>query len=263
MPNVERTTPTAFSTAEAKSSSGTRSAASCRTWAIGLLPESARTRAGYRLYDDHTLNRLAFIARAKQLGCSLDEIADLTTAWEGGRCGPVQDRLRVLVADKLTGAHAQIVELTTLIGELRRAATALEQHRPEGACDDLCGCVGEPVASGPAETHQAIPLIAKPTEIDGSPPIACTLGPDSIAGRLDEWHAVLAHIERREPIDRGVRASFDRAVPLEALMRLTAAEQDCCQFFEFAITVDGRGVALEVRAPDDALPIVHSLFGSK
>jgi DNA-binding transcriptional MerR regulator len=47
---------------------------------IGLLPESARTRAGYRLYDDHTLNRLAFIARAKQLGCSLDEIADLTTA---------------------------------------------------------------------------------------------------------------------------------------------------------------------------------------
>lgn len=40
---------------------------------IGLLPESARTAAGYRLYDDDALERLAFIARAKQLGCSLDE----------------------------------------------------------------------------------------------------------------------------------------------------------------------------------------------
>ena len=45
------------------------------------------------------------------------------------------------------------------------------------------------------------------------------------------------------------------------LMRLVAAEQDCCQFFRFAITVDTRGVALEVRAPEDALPIVESMFG--
>ena len=36
-----------------------------------------RTAAGYRLYDDDTLNRLTFIARAKQLGCSLEEITDL------------------------------------------------------------------------------------------------------------------------------------------------------------------------------------------
>ena len=35
---------------------------------IGLLPEPTRTPAGYRLYDDHTLDRLAFITRAKQLG---------------------------------------------------------------------------------------------------------------------------------------------------------------------------------------------------
>lgn len=52
---------------------------------IGLLPEVSRTPAGYRVYDDHTLERLAFISRAKQLGCSLDEIADLTVANAGGR----------------------------------------------------------------------------------------------------------------------------------------------------------------------------------
>ena len=36
-------------------------------------------------------------------------------------------------------------------------------------------------------------------------------------------------------------------------MRLVAAEQDCCQFLRFAITVDTRGVGLEVRGPADAL----------
>ena len=57
---------------------------------IGLLPEAARIPPGHRLYDDHTLERLAFISRAKQLGCSLDEIANLTAVWDGGRCGTVQ-----------------------------------------------------------------------------------------------------------------------------------------------------------------------------
>ena len=45
---------------------------------IGLLPEASRTPAGYRMYDQRTLDRLSFIARAKQLGCTLDEIAGLT-----------------------------------------------------------------------------------------------------------------------------------------------------------------------------------------
>ncbi len=35
---------------------------------IGLLPESTRTRAGYRVFDDCTLDRLALMARAKRLG---------------------------------------------------------------------------------------------------------------------------------------------------------------------------------------------------
>jgi hypothetical protein len=51
-------------------------------------------------------------------------------------------------------------------------------------------------------------------------------------------------------------------VPVEELVRLTAAEQDCCGFFAFAVTIDGRGVGLEIRAPDDAMPVVHALFGT-
>lgn len=221
---------------------------------IGLLPEPARTQAGYRVYDDHTLDRLAFISRAKQLGCSLAEIADLATAWGGGRCGPVQDHLRAVVKDKIATAQQQMVELLTLTSELQRAAAALERHRPEGPCDDECGCVAEPSAG--------ISLTTKPTPPGGSPPIACALDAASMRGRMDDWQALLAHVDRRYPIEGGVRVTFTSSSPLDELIRLAAAEQGCCPFFDFAITVDNRGVALEVRAPDDALPIVHSLFGA-
>ena len=48
---------------------------------LGLLAPAGRTDAGYRLYDDTSLDRLRFISRAKQLSCSLDEIADLAKVW--------------------------------------------------------------------------------------------------------------------------------------------------------------------------------------
>ena len=59
---------------------------------IGLVVPAARTDAGYRLYDEAAVGRLAFIARAKQLGCTLEEITDLVSIWDGERCGPVQRR---------------------------------------------------------------------------------------------------------------------------------------------------------------------------
>ena len=41
---------------------------------LDLVP---RTAAGNREYDESVLARLAFIARAKVLGCTLEEIAEL------------------------------------------------------------------------------------------------------------------------------------------------------------------------------------------
>jgi len=229
--------------------------------AIGLLPESTRTPGGYRLYDDQTLDRLAFISRAKQLGCSLDEIADLAVAWDGGECGPVQDRLRAVVADKLVAAEKQIVELVTLTADLRRAGATLETHRPEGPCDDSCGCVASVADTTEATPARRVALSTKAPRADVAAPVACTLESKSMHSRLDEWQRLLAHVEQQESIDDGLRATFGPATPLGELIRLAAAEQECCRFFSFAITIDSRGVALEVRAPDDALPMLHSLFG--
>jgi MerR family copper efflux transcriptional regulator len=107
---------------------------------IGLLPAAERTPAGYRIYDDRAIERLRFVARAKRLGCTLEEISELAEAWDRDECAPVQHRLRGLVADKLAEVDARLAELRALRTDLRAAATALATAPLEGPCDERCGC---------------------------------------------------------------------------------------------------------------------------
>ncbi len=69
-------------------------------------------------------------------------------------------------------------------------------------------------------------------------------------------------VARRRPGGdrRGTRLDLDATTPLDRLALLVEAEQRCCSFFAFAITVDSRGVALAVRAPPDGLAMVDSLL---
>lgn len=219
---------------------------------IGLLPAPPRTSSGYRVYDDSAVDRLAFISRAKQLGCSLEEIADLTLAWDGGECGPIQDRLRGLVASKLEDATAEISSLGTLRNELRAAADALERHRPVGACDDSCGCLPDVVAES---TMSPVTFGRKSAK---EVPIACTLSSDDMKQRVADWHRVLAGTMARTPLDGGAHLALAATIDVQELTRLVVAEQDCCRFFAFAITVDDRGVGLDIRGPLEAL---EPIFG--
>lgn len=47
----------------------------------GLLDQPARKASGYRDYDERVIARLAFIIRAKELGFTLVEIAELLGLW--------------------------------------------------------------------------------------------------------------------------------------------------------------------------------------
>jgi MerR family copper efflux transcriptional regulator len=123
---------------------------------IGLVVPSTRTDAGYRLYDDRALSRLAFIARAKQLGCSLEDIADLVGVWDGEACEPVQKRLHDLVTEKLAEAKRQIDELSAFCAQLDHAAGQLTAPAPDGPCSDACACM----ALDSALTR--VPLTARP-----------------------------------------------------------------------------------------------------
>ena len=108
---------------------------------IGLVDPTARTEGGYRLYDDAALARLAFIARAKQLGCSLEEITDLVDIWDGQRCGPVQRRFHDLITAKIRDAETQVAELTAFTAQLRAAAEQLGGEPVDGPCGPDCACL--------------------------------------------------------------------------------------------------------------------------
>jgi DNA-binding transcriptional MerR regulator len=249
---------TTFQIAEVARRSGF-SAATLRYYeGIGLLVPASRTDAGYRLYDEASLERLRFIARAKQLGCSLDEIADLATAWDGGRCAPVQERLRATVRSKLSSAHRQIAEITALAAELRDAAATLSAAPVDGPCDDTCGCTSDTRAT------TTVPLIAKADATPGAPvaPVACSLGAGETSTRVDEWNAVLGGVTSRHPLDGGLRLRFRPGTDVTEIARLAAAEQDCCRFFDFALVIDGNGIALDVHSPADGQPVLAALFGT-
>ncbi len=221
---------------------------------IGLVVPATRTDSGYRIYDDATLARLAFIARAKQLGCSLEEISDLVSVWDGERCGPVQRRFHELVTDKFHTAQHQVVELNAFVSQLQTAADQLSGAPIDGPCGEGCACVSA------APTASLAPVTPGSNPVD--PRIACTLEPSTIADRLTDWNTILDRAQARTTAaDGALRIEFADDLDLAELSRLVAAEQHCCAFFSFAITVDRRGVALEVRAPDDATEIVTELFG--
>ena len=92
-------------------------------------------------------------------------------------------------------------------------------------------------------------------------PIACTLGADDLATRIDDWTRALADVTDRTRIDGGLRLQLSVGSDLADLARLIVAEQGCCAFYCFALTVDERGIALEVTAPEDAATVLASLFG--
>jgi DNA-binding transcriptional MerR regulator len=233
---------------------------------LGLLPAPARSGNGYRTYDDATLERLQFITRAKQLGCSLEEITQLAEVWEGGQCAPLQHRLQGLVETKLGDARARIGELTALVADLQQARGALEAHAPEGPCDDGCGCTTVPPAevARPERTLEWAPtpaVLARAPGAGGEPRITCSLEAGEMAGRYEEWQRLLRRVQQREAVDGGVRLTFASGTPVEEIARLAAAEADCCRFYAFALTVDDRGCALEVRAPAGGQGVLQALFG--
>ena len=48
---------------------------------IGLIPKTVRTEAGYRVYSGSDVATLGFIRRARDLGFSVERIAELVALW--------------------------------------------------------------------------------------------------------------------------------------------------------------------------------------
>ena len=221
------------------------------------LVRPARTPAGYRSYDNRHIEQLSFIGRAKSFGLTLDEIAELLALLDEERCAPVQGRLRDLVDAKLTEAQQRIAELVAFAAELQHVSATLGHHTPNGSCDDTCGCTTDHVSNTTTRV-----VLAPSASGSDDPPIACALGPGRVGDRVADWQAALAEATTREKIAGGVRARFPAEVDVASLAALAAAEQDCCRWFTFGLTIDGRGVALDITGPTDAQPVIDALVGA-
>ena len=223
------------------------------------LVTPGRTAAGYRVYDRPTVESLQFIARAKRLGLSLSDITDLVPLFVAGSCAPIQARLHSLVDDRIANAQSKIAELVAFIAELKYVALVLAEHTPDGACDDRCGCLNEPNT----RTHVAVhltPRLRTNNAVDPIP-IACTLSADRVDGRVGEWRALVALAEQRERTTEGVRLTLPRSANLQFVVGLLEAEQRCCRFFTFTLTITNVCVVVEISVPADARSILDEIVG--
>lgn len=123
--------------------------------AIGLLPAPPRTPAGYRLYGAAGRERLRFIARAKAIGLTLDEIGEILALRREGR--PPCEHVLALLERKLAAVDRQLRALA----EFRQALVALREGAAEarGADAGVCGIIErhEPVdRPGPAAAATAL-----------------------------------------------------------------------------------------------------------
>jgi MerR family mercuric resistance operon transcriptional regulator len=106
----------------------------------GLLPAAPRTASGYRKFSEGTIERLAFVKRAKTLGFSLEEIRELLhlQGEHTSVCAEVRGLLQAklsAVREKKADLEKLEVNLSDALGKCNRAL----KHPPKSpeACPTL------------------------------------------------------------------------------------------------------------------------------
>ncbi|MEV8313417.1 MerR family transcriptional regulator [Streptomyces sp. NPDC059900] len=230
----------------------------------GLLPAD-RTPAGYRLYGEDAVERLAFIKAAKHLGLALEEIGELLGVREAGACRDVKADLRPRIAARLAEADARAAELAAFTASLHTALEHLDALPDRaGPCDPGCGFLAPPaparVGRRPVDAAFAAGRRAAATEAEGwrTAEVACSLTGEGLRERTVQW---------REAVDGAVRTAVPEGIrltlPVGRIARvaeLAAAEQQCCPFLDFRLRPDGQRLHLEVRAPADGAGLLTDLF---
>ncbi len=101
----------------------------------GLLKEPPRSRSGYRKYPADAVARVMFIRRAKDLGFTLNEIADLLALRVDAdtTCADVKARADA----KIAGIEDRIRELQRMKRALTRLAASCHGSEPASECPIL------------------------------------------------------------------------------------------------------------------------------
>jgi DNA-binding transcriptional MerR regulator len=113
---------------------------------IGLLPVPPRRPSGYRVYGASDLARLDFIAKAKRLGLSLEEIHDVLELRDAG-VEPCVHVVRV-IDRHVEEVERAIAELGAFGAQLRRIRRDASKRAREGGICRIIEHVPQEVAIG-------------------------------------------------------------------------------------------------------------------
>jgi MerR family copper efflux transcriptional regulator len=118
---------------------------------LGLLPRVSRTDSGYRLYGEKEVHTLRFIKRSRDLGFSMDEIAELVGLWQNRRraSGSVK-RIAQKHADDLARRIAAMAGMQQTLRHLIHGCHGDE--RPD--CPILDDLAGESGHAPRSQSHQ-------------------------------------------------------------------------------------------------------------
>ncbi len=119
----------------------------------GLLAEPDRRASGYREYDEGVVARLRFIRRAKELGFTLKEVADLLTL----RHDPAATRsdVREKVRAKVEDIEARVRDLQRIKGVLLGLAETCHGSGPADDCPIL-RAIDQPTGDGEGVGNEVI-----------------------------------------------------------------------------------------------------------
>ena len=94
--------------------------------AIGLVPMADRRSSNYREYSGDDVHRLAFIRRARDLGFSLEQIADLLKLWaDKDRSNAEVKAMAMAHVRDLEAKARHLQEMAGLLLHLRMPARAM------------------------------------------------------------------------------------------------------------------------------------------
>jgi MerR family gold-responsive transcriptional activator of gol and ges genes len=88
----------------------------------GLLSPAARTGSGYRSYGAREVRILRFIRRARDLGFSMPQVADLLSLWQDK--GRHSSEVKQLAEDHLATLDRRIAEMQAMADTLRHLSQA-------------------------------------------------------------------------------------------------------------------------------------------
>ncbi|SRR5258706_10075300 len=97
----------------------------------GLLKKPARTPSGYRKYAAADAERLRFVRRAKALGFSLDEVAELLRLNDGGGR---RKAVRAVAEKRLAQIEQRLAELERIRKSLRHLLHECHGDGPLEGC---------------------------------------------------------------------------------------------------------------------------------